>query len=73
MKTSGVTHNSIICDRTHLDPKHLRAAVEGVASFGKEKTEPIQPVADGSQKSMIPTPTVTKTGNEERETVGGSA
>jgi integrase len=57
----------------HLSPSHLRAAVEGVASFGKENTEPDQQVAKESQKDTISSPTVTKTGNEERETVGGSA
>jgi len=57
----------------HLSPSHLRAAVEGVASFGKEKTGPDQGKAEGGQEDTGSSPTVTETGNEERETVSESA
>jgi len=54
----------------HLSPSHLRAAVEGVASFGKEKSEPNRQIAEEAQNDTVSIPTVTKTGKEEREKVG---
>ncbi|MCH7615920.1 MAG: hypothetical protein IH978_09340, partial [Nitrospinae bacterium] len=51
-------------------PSHLRAAVEGVASFGKEKSEPNRQIAEEVQNDTVSIPTVTKTGKEEREKVG---
>jgi len=57
----------------HLSPSHLRAAVEGVARFGKEKSEPDRQIAEEAQNDTVSIPTVTKTGNEDREEVSGSA
>jgi len=49
----------------HLDPDHLRQAVELVASFGKDR----KPEAD----NMLQKETVTATGTEEKDEVRPNA
>lgn len=47
----------------HLSPTHLQRALEGVAGFGKIKTEPAaQRVAAPREEAGISVPTVTETG-----------
>ena len=43
----------------HLSPSHLKDAVEGLATFGKE---PARPVSEQVQRGEIQSPTVTETG-----------
>lgn len=61
---------NLVARYAHLDPAHLKSAVEGVASFGKAGAEskPVrdQPVTLGP----LPDRTVTRTGNEGNEENG---
>ena len=57
----------------HLSQSHLKAAVEGVAGFGKTATEPQQPTAQEPKPEPISIGTVTETATagsvEEKEAV----
>jgi integrase len=58
---------------THLSPSHLKAAVEGVASFGKEQEAQPVGVPRGGPTGQISSPTVTKFGTAGGAESSGSA
>src|SRR6185437_13637544 len=60
---------NLVARYAHLDPSHLKSAVEGVASFGKAGAGS-QPVRDQPALSPLPNRTVTRTGNEGNEENG---
>ena len=60
---------NLVARYAHLDPSHLKSAVEGVASFGKAGAES-QPIRDQLALNSLPDRTVTRTGNEGNEENG---
>lgn len=52
---------SLVARYAHLDPSHLKSAVEGVATFGKSgaESQPLHVLASSVERSSDPT--VTKT------------
>ncbi|MEC4674007.1 MAG: tyrosine-type recombinase/integrase, partial [Nitrospirota bacterium] len=63
-KTTGLVKRYV-----HLSPTHLRAAVEGVASFGKGADKPAAQTTMANNNTENEIPTVTKTVNEKMEEV----
>ena len=57
----------------HLSPSHLKAAVEGVAAFGKGQPRASEASGYAEKEGPVSTPTVTKTGTETGKKVGKSA
>ena len=61
---------NLVARYAHLDPSHLKSAVEGVARFGKAVVEPT-PIRDQAVKfGPISDGTVTRTGIEGNEEEG---
>ena len=68
------SNTSLVQRYAHLSPTHLKAAVEGVANFGKSQDKDSkEKVMEMGQASPASNPTVTKTGTEAEESVSESA
>ena len=52
----------LVARYAHLSPTHLQGALEGLAGFGKVKTETAQPVGAAREEAGFSVPTVTGTG-----------
>ncbi len=67
------SNTALVQRYAHLSPSHLKAAVEGVAAFGKGQPRASEASGYAEKEGPVSTPTVTKTGTETGEKVGESA